>query len=172
MKQLPTEWSPLQIEALKDELAGFSDWTLCGGHSVARITGEDTRSHGDIDVGVFRSQLSDCLNALGRDRVQLCQGGKHHAWDGGPIPDEVHDIWITDREQRYWVMQVMVYDDEGEEVIYRRDRRIRWAKRFHSIEIDGIKVLNPLITVLFKANKPTMEEKEVHDVMQLIKHMA
>ncbi len=172
MSKLPTDWQPLSIEALKDELEGFTDWVLCGGYSVARITGEDTRAHGDIDVGVFRSQLRDCLAVLGRERVQLCHGGNHHAWDGRTVPEEVHDIWITDREQRYWAMQVMVFDDEGEEVVYRRDRRIRWPKEFHSLEIDGIKVLNPLISVLFKTNKPSMEEKEVHDVIQLIKHMG
>ncbi len=167
---LPTEWRPLPVAALKEELAGFPDWVLCGGYSVALTTGADTRPHGDIDVGVFRSQLKDCLNALGRERVQLCRRGTHEAWAGGEVPAEVHDIWITDRERRYWALQLMVFDDEGDRVIYRRDRRISWPKQAHSVEIGGIRALNPLVTMLFKTNKPTMEEKEVHDVMQLIQH--
>lgn len=172
MNSLPTEWRPLTLEGLKTEFAGFPDWVLCGGYAVARLTGEDTRSHGDIDVGVFRSQLTACLNVLGRERVFLCRDGTHHAWDGAEVPADVHDIWITDRAGAYWVLQVMVYDDEGDTVIYRRDRRLTWPKQYHSIELDGIKVLNPLITVLFKTNKPRLEDKEVHDVMKLIKHLA
>lgn len=164
------EWRPLPIDALAKELAGVSDWVLCGGYSVARITGRDTRSHGDVDIGIFRSQLHACLKVLGRERVFLCIDGRHQSWDGSGVPDAVHDIWVADRECRYWVLQVMVFDDEGDRVIYRRDRRISWLKRHHSMEIDGIKVLNPLITLLFKANKPQMEDKEVHDLMQLIAH--
>ncbi|MCF7687739.1 MAG: hypothetical protein K9N01_05495 [Cephaloticoccus sp.] len=172
MSALPTAWQPLSVEALKEELRGFPDWVLCGGHAVARITGEDTRPHGDIDVGVFRSQLKDCLNVLGRERVQLCRHGAHVAWEGGEVPVDVHDIWITDCEQKYWVLQVMVFDDEGDRVIYRRDRRISWPKAHHAIEIEGLRVLNPLVGFLFKTNKSRLEDKEVHDVMQLIKHLG
>lgn len=162
----------MAVEALKVELTGFTDWVLCGGYAVARITGEDTRSHGDIDVGVFRSQLTQCLEVLGRERVQLCRDGAHVAWDGSAVPAEVHDIWITDRDRQFWVLQVMVFDDEADRVIYRRDRRISWPKVNHSIEVDGIRVLNPLVGFLFKTNKSRMEDKEVHDVMQLIKHLG
>ena len=94
---------------------------------------------------------------LSKDRLAFVYGG---------------DIWITDRTRRFWVLQVMVFDDEGDRVIYRRDRRITWAKQHHSLEIGGIRVLNPMITFLFKTNKPHLEDKEVQDVMQLIRHLA
>lgn len=172
MTNFPTEWRPLPVEVLTAELAGFDDWVLCGGHSVVRITGRDDRPHGDVDIGVFRSQLTDCLRVLDRARVWLCRDHAHHAWDGGEVPPEVHDIWITGGDCRYWVMQIMVFDDEGDRVIYRRDRRISWSKLHHAVVIDGMKVLNPLITFLFKANKPQMEDKEVHDLMRLIAHVG
>ncbi len=172
MSSLPTEWRPLPVDDLKAELAGFNDWVLCGGYSVARLTGRDERPHGDVDIGVFRSQLTACLCALGRERVWLCRNHTHHAWDGGEVSLDVRDIWVTDREGRYWVLQVMVFDDEGDRVIYRRDRRISWSKQCHSLEISGIRVLNPFVTFLFKANKPTLENKEAHDLVQLIEHAA
>jgi hypothetical protein len=34
--------------------------------------------------------------------------------------------------------------------------------------MNGIRILNPFISMLHKTNKATMEEKEVHDIMQLI----
>lgn len=172
MSTLPTKWRPLPVERLKGELAGFDDWVLCGGYAVARLTGRDARPHGDVDIGVFRSQLEACLTVLGRGRVFLCRDGRHHAWDGAGIPAGVHDIRVTDLEGRYWVLQVMVFDDEGDRVIYRRDRRISWSKRHHAVEVDGLKVLNPLVTFLFKANKVQMEAKEAHDLMRLIAHFG
>src|SRR6266850_4003120 len=170
MTRLPSIWRPLSVGAIKKELSGFNEWVLCGGHSVALIVGKDTRAHGDIDVGVFRSRLRDCLYTLGSERVFLCLRGVHHEWDGGNVPEEVHDIWIADKEREYWVLQIMVFDDDAERVYYRRDRRISWSKKSHAIEVDGIRVLNPFITVLFKSNKPALEEREIHDIMQLIEN--
>lgn len=168
MKALPNEWRPIPITALKEELKDFDGWVLCGGQSVSLIVGQDTRSHGDTDIGVFRSALSQCLDTLGKDRVFLCRRNTHEAWDGNEVPQEVHDIWVLDRERKYWMLQVMVFDDEGDQVIYRRDHRIRWSKKNHSGMIQGFKVLNPFVTFLFKVNKPALEEKDIHDVRQLI----
>lgn len=168
MNPLPEEWRPLAIEALSHEMPGFENWVLCGGYSVALFVGKDTRLHDDIDIGVFRSQLLACLSAIGRERVFLCLRDTHCPWDGGDIPGEVHDIWITDRARKHWVFQIMVFDDEADRVFYRRDRRVSWAKEHHCIQIEGVRVLNPFVTFLFKTNKPTLEGKEVHDLMQLI----
>jgi hypothetical protein len=168
MAYLPSIWRPLTVEAIERELSGLDDWVLCSGHSVALIVGRDTRAHGDIDVGVFRSRLRDCLHTLGSERVFLCLRGVHCAWDGGNVPEEVHDIWIADQQREYWVLQIMVFDDDADRVYYRRDRRINWSKKSHAIEVNGIRVLNPFITVLFKVNKPALEDKEIHDIMQLI----
>jgi len=62
----------------------------------------------------------------------------------------------------------MVLDDEGEKVISCRDRRICWSKESHSLKIGDVRVLNPLITFLYKTNKTKMDEKEVMDIMALI----
>lgn len=168
MHSLPTEWRPLAVTALKDELADFDHWVLCGGHSVALLAGTDTRTHADIDIGVFRSEVEGCLSVIGAARVYLCREGKHVAWNGERVPPDVHDIWVTSRDGRFWVLQVMVFDDDGDEVVYRRNPSLRWPKRVHSRNVGGISVLNPFVTFLFKANKATQEEKELHDLRVLI----
>lgn len=63
----------------------------------------------------------------------------------------------------------MIFDDEGEKVFYRRDPRIWWTKESHSFKIGNVRVLNPLITFLYKANKSKMEEKETKDISALIR---
>jgi hypothetical protein len=168
MNHLPTEWRPLTLDDLREEMSGFDDWILCGGHSVAVAVGRDSRPHGDIDIGVFRSQLLQCLGRFGTDRVFLCRAGRHEKWDGRAIPEEVHDIWICSRDGKSWACQVMVYDDEGDKVIYRSDRRITWPKHAHAFCAGGIKFLNPLVTVLFKAQSPELRKKDLHDLRELI----
>src|SRR5438552_5325066 len=130
----PTDWKPIAVKNLQTELGTFRNWTLCGGYSIDRWVGRKTRSHADTDIGVFRSELRECLEGIGQTRVYLCSPpGTHVMWNGNDVPESVHDIWITDRSKKHWICQIMVFDDEGDQVYYRRDRRIRWSKASHSI---------------------------------------
>ena len=97
MHQLPKTWKVIALKDLSREFHGFDDWVLCGGFSIELLTGKSIRSHGDVDIGVFRSQVENCLTVLGKDRVYLCRNQSHHRWDGRQIPPEVHDIWVTDK---------------------------------------------------------------------------
>ena len=80
----------------------------------------------------------------------------------------MHDIWITDEAGEFWILQVMVFDDTGDRVSYRRDRRIQWSKRSHSIEVAGLRLLNPFISMLYKSNKQRLESKEIADIITFI----
>jgi hypothetical protein len=157
------------LQELQQRIGVFKDWTLCGGYSLDVILGRQTRAHGDIDIGVFRSQILECLDSIGREQVFLCSPpGTQTTWDGTAVEAAVHDIWISDAQREVWLFQIMVFDDEGEKVLYRRDRRIFWTKDSHALNIGGVRVLNPFITFLYKANKSEMEEKEILDIMALI----
>src|SRR4051812_20701497 len=166
---MPSRWKPVALQDLQRSIGAFTDWTLCGGCSLDLILGAQIRSHGDIDIGVFRSALVSCLHAIGRERVFLCSSpGTQTPWDGESVPAAVHDIWVSDPPREHWVLQVVVFDDEGDKVMYRRDRRITWSKSNHSLKIGDIRVLNPFITFLYKTNKMKMEEKEIMDIIALI----
>jgi hypothetical protein len=165
----PTDWKPVAIPELQLHLGKFTDWSLCGGCSLDVILGRQLRLHGDIDIGVFRSQLAASLRSIGKEQVFLCSppGGKV-PWDGSAVDAAVHDIWISDPFRKHWLMQIMVFDDEDDRVFYRRDRRISWSKRNHSFKIGNVNVLNPLITLLYKTNKPKIEDKDILDIVALI----
>jgi hypothetical protein len=168
-----TAWQPMDVESIQRHLGAFRSWCLCGGRSVDWILGRDTRPHGDTDIGVFRSDLGRCLAEIGASRVFLCSPpGGLLPWDGSDVPAAVHDVWIADPGGRHWILQIMVYDDAGDFVVYRRDPRVRWAKSHHSFPVRGVNVVNPLVTLLFKANKATLEPKDCHDIQRLIEGLG
>jgi hypothetical protein len=167
--RMPREWKPIALRELQTNLGSFTSWVLCGGCSVDLVLGTQIRSHADVDIGVFRSEVLSCLHQIGKERVFLCSSpGVQTPWNGKTVPVAVHDIWITDPLREHWSFQIMVFDDEGEKVVYRRDPRIRWLKASHSLTIGDIRVLNPLVTFLYKANNSKMEEKEIMDITALI----
>jgi GrpB-like predicted nucleotidyltransferase (UPF0157 family) len=164
-----TDWRPLAIEQIQENLGEFRDWCLCGGLSLDVFLGRITRSHGDTDIGVFRSDTTTCLQAISVGRVYLCLPSVGLTpWDGGEVPEEVHDIWITDPCGSHWVLQIMVYDDIGDMVIFRRSPEITWSKSAHTMCTGGIRILNPLVTLLFKATSSRLEAKDTEDIGRLI----
>ena len=165
MTPLITDWQPTEVEAIQKHLGAFRNWCLCGGKSLDWLVGRTTRDHGDTDIGVLRSDLLSCLRQVGARRVFLCRPpGSLAPWDGSNVPDAVNDIWVTDPTGQHWVLQIMIYEDTGDQVVYRRDPRIRWTKTQHAFLVRGIRVVNPVVTLLFKLNKANLEEKDCRDV--------
>jgi hypothetical protein len=168
-----THWRPLEVGAIQSHLGAFRAWCLCGGQSLDWMIGRATRPHGDTDIGVFRSDLRTCLEAIGAARVFLCEPpGDLVPWDGADVPVRVHDIWIVDPSGQYWVLQIMVFDDAGDSVLYRRDPRIRWSKAAHAVTVQDLPVLNPVVTLLFKTNRPRLEDRDCLDLQVLIEEVA
>tara|TARA_R110002095_G_scaffold197961_1_gene177274 strand:+ start:6078 stop:6407 length:330 start_codon:yes stop_codon:yes gene_type:complete len=98
--------------------------------------------------------------------------GELVAWDGLNVPEHVHDIWITNADHDHWTIQLMIYDDTEETVVYRRDARICWPKSEHAITIRGIRALNPMVTLLFKLHRHDLQDKDCRDVSTLINACA
>jgi hypothetical protein len=166
-----TNWMPLEPQEIQRLLGTFDRWCLCGGKSIDVLVGRNSREHGDTDIGVFRSDLVTCLSAIGRRRVFLCVGGKHDAWDGDSLLDTINDIWITDVHRELWILQIVVFTDDDRFVYYKRNRSIRWPKESHSWRVNGLNILNPLITLLYKANQLQLADKDTADIRLIIQEL-
>ena len=74
-------WQPLAVQDIQRELGAFKDWVLCGGYSIDLFVGHPTRAHGDIDIGIFRSQAVSCLEKIRNNRTFLC------------VPSQLPQLW-------------------------------------------------------------------------------
>tara|TARA_Y100001934_G_scaffold222634_1_gene265810 strand:+ start:211 stop:657 length:447 start_codon:yes stop_codon:yes gene_type:complete len=137
--------------------------------SVDWLVGRPTRPHGDTDIGVFRSEVEACLTAIGQDRIFLADPpGQLRQWDGEPVPPSVNDVWVLSRDREAWVLQVMIYTDDGDSVVFKRDATIRWPRLRHTVKVRGLRVLNPAITLLYKSSRPELAAKDKQDISVLI----
>ncbi|MBE9080493.1 hypothetical protein IQ241_24965 [Romeria aff. gracilis LEGE 07310] len=169
----PDSWQPLPIQDIQPLLGSFHRWVLCGGRSIDWWINRSTRQHADTDIGVFRSDLSACLDEMDPSRIYLCDPpGQLKRWDGKAVPAQVHDIWVTDTTHDHWILQLMIYDDDSEQVIYRRDCRITWSKHQHALTVRNLRILNPVITLLFKLHRSQLEDKDCLDVLSIIDAVA
>lgn len=164
-------FQPLLPEELKSLLKGFSDWGLAGGWSLDWLMNSSLRSHNDTDIAVLRRDIPACLEALSHFHVYLCVGDSElHLWDGSAIACEVHSLWI--KRGNTPVLQILVFDEINGMVSYRRDLRIGWPVDSMFVECRGLRLLNPMITVLFKLHGRSIGSKDCVDVSALIKFFS
>ena len=68
-------WSGLTPRDVKLALAGDGPWWICGGWAVDLWLGRTTRPHADTDVGCFRCDLPDMLEAMTGWGVYAAENG-------------------------------------------------------------------------------------------------
>ena len=165
----PSSWRPLSIEQLQQELVFSNKWALAGGFSIDHFLGQPTRTHEDIDIGILRPDLEEILNGINQNRVFLCSPpGSYLNWNGQKVPNSVYDIWVTDPNIEFWSYQILVYDIEKEFVLFKRNNEISWPKSKHTIIHNGICIINPMVTFLYKCSASNPQAKDYADIVKLI----
>ncbi|QNN52024.1 hypothetical protein [Nocardioides mesophilus] len=150
-------WDPLAPAELQRLMAGFEPpWWVVGGHAIEAFTGV-RRVHEDIDLVVF----ADDVQAL---RAQL--GGTFHLWgmNDGTMrviderhPDPVHplcQIWMrVDASSPWRVDCILNPSAEGRWQSRHDDSFVADLDEVTWVAADGIRYLDPAITLLFKARQ-------------------
>jgi hypothetical protein len=149
------DWAPLDPPQLAAFMAGFPrPWWIVGGWSIDAFTGTP-REHEDVDLSILACDIP----AL-REHV----GDRWHLWSnhGGtlrPLNDdhpEVLDvgsqIWIRASARDPWIIDLPITPDrDGMWTNKRLADDVRPLDRATWVAGDGIRYLNPEITLLFKA---------------------
>jgi hypothetical protein len=165
------DWDPLTPGELRDLMAGFpAAWWIVGGHAVEAFTGV-RRFHEDIDLVVFDKDVPTLREHLG-DKFHLWSnwGGTlrilddDHLWSnwGGTLrildddhPEPLHprsQIWMRKDARSPWRVDCILNPDrDGRWLSKRDDSHVADLEDVTWVAEDGIRYLNPEVTLLFKA---------------------
>lgn len=150
----PDSWRPADPQTAA---AWFSPlrapWWIAGGWAIDLYLGQQTRLHGDLDVGILRRDL-------GIVRAQLADWEMFEAKDDVLTPlragddprANVHSLWCRPAGTAFWVMELMLDDEADGLWVYRRLPTVRRARsEVISRNAAGLPYLAPEVQLLYKA---------------------
>jgi hypothetical protein len=151
-------WEPLMPAEVQGLLAGAGfRWWIAGGWCLDLAVGRQTRHHADTDVSILRPDAAGFRRHVALWDVHVADPpgrGSLHPWPAGSeLEDHVHDVWCRRGEDEPWGLQVMVEEVEGDDWVYRRDRRIRRpvASLRGRASVPAMAALAPEIQLLYKS---------------------
>ncbi|BEL04637.1 hypothetical protein Q0Z83_028280 [Actinoplanes sichuanensis] len=155
-------WSPHQVA---ERLAGVTTpWYVAAGWALDLFRGEQTRPHGDIEIGIPAARFPEI-----RDRFP---GYVFDAVGSGCVgenatPEQIaatHQTWLRDPATGDYLLDVFREPHQGDTWICRRDETIR--SRYDQIirhTEDGLPYLVPELVLLFKAKNPRPKDQADFD---------
>lgn len=135
-------------------------WWIAGGWALDLYVGQQGRPHKDLDVGILRRDARAVLAALEGWEFFEAGGGELFGPLTGAPREAVNSLWGRRAHTREWVLELMLDDAEGEEWVYRRDRRLRRAlSTIIRYDSETTPYLAPEIQLLYKSNRIRAEDE-------------
>jgi hypothetical protein len=151
-----TSWQPLSVE---EAVQLFQDapfeWGLAGGYAVEQFVGKPIRTHGDLDVIVFRDKQHLVQQWLKDWHLYAAEPpGTLRPWATNEyLPYGIHDIWGHQRNATAWQLQIMVAEAEGSEWFSRRNRLIRGQRSDLLAVYQDIPCVRIEVQLMYKAHR-------------------
>jgi len=155
-------WEAWRPDAIGAALGSVGvPWAVAGGWAIDLHLEAETRPHDDIEIVVSRDHMEVVAACL--DELEWFAVGDGIAWPLADAPEELHQTWGRDRSRYRWRLDVFREPWDGDDWVFRRDRRIR-RPLAEAIEFSqgAIPYLAPEIVLLFKAKSP--KEKDEADL--------
>lgn len=143
-------WTPEQAKPVFD--ATGLTWWVAGGWSIEAFTGVP-RHHEDIDVSMWRRDVPALVAAFaGTYDVWAAGGGLTPLYDEKvEMPESADQVWVRSHALAAWRADVVLNRDREGRWLSRRDPDLDAPLERVTWERDGIRYLNPEITLSFKA---------------------
>jgi aminoglycoside-2''-adenylyltransferase len=100
-------------------------WWIAGGWALDLYIGQQGRPHKDLDIGILRRDAPSVLAALDGWEFFEARGGELFGPLTGAPREDVNSLWGRRVRTSEWVLELLLDDAEGDEWVYRRDRRLR-----------------------------------------------
>jgi hypothetical protein len=153
-------------------LSGYAGrWWVAGGWAIDAFTGT-LRAHGDLDIGIPRSEAEGFVEFVGTTLDVWAAAGSltplRH--DGSSVPEDCGNLWLRASGADPWEYDVLLEDVREENWVYKRAPEI--ARRLSEClwSSDGITYLRPEIQLLFKARHA--QAKDTFDLERCLPNLA
>lgn len=167
-------WEPCLPDEIAVRFADFAaPWCIAGGWGLDLFLGELTRDHGDIDIVILRKDQQLLQQVFPNAEIFVVDPpGCLRPWSSQEyLAVPLYNIWIRDRRQGPWKVQVLLQDHTEEQWLFRRDHTIKGALANLVIpSAQGIPILSPEIQLLYKAK--AIREKDRHDFELVLPYLS
>lgn len=108
MKNNNLNWKAYTLDDLREMFKGCEHWFLDGGVALDVFLGRHTRSHGDIDIGVFSTDVEGLLLYLSEKGFDIYEAnGGLTQYAPSAHKSSVYNYWVSDGAN--FIVQVLVY---------------------------------------------------------------
>ncbi len=127
-------------------------WFIAGGWAIDLFLGRETRSHGDIEIAIFRIDQFSLKSYLEDWEIKKVIDGTFHEWKNEQLVHPIYELHASHKHSNM-KMEILLNENYQSDWIFRRDSRIKLhEKSIFNISEDGIPYLKPEIILLYKAN--------------------
>jgi hypothetical protein len=137
---------------------------VAAGWALDLFRGEQTREHGDIEVGVPSARFPEVRERFPRLVFDAVDSGR--IWENA-APEVLADTWQTwlrDPATGHYLLDVFREPHDGDTWICRRDETVRLPYRAVILRTaDGIPFLSPEFVLLFKAKHVRPKDQQDFD---------
>lgn len=158
-------WQPVDPREARSLLGHIpTSWWVAGGWALDLFIGQQSRPHKDLDIGILRRDLRQVLSALSGWEFFEARDGELF----GPLTtdarEDVNSLWGRRTHTGEWVLELVLDDSEGDQWVFRRDRRIRRAlDTVIRHDPERTPYLAPEIQLLYKASHIRAEDNSDFD---------
>ena len=158
-------WQPLSPVELATTLKNLkTQWSIAGGWAIDLFIGRQTRKHEDIDIIIKREDQFEIQKVLKNWELWVADPpGTLKPWKKSEfIGKGLQDIWCRRSKNDPWQIQIMLYDVENGDWLFKRDESIR--KKLLDVLItskEGQLILAPEVQLLYKSK--SFRDKDMLD---------
>ena len=159
-------WQPFSISEIQTLLPDSQTWFLDGGEALDVFLGRQTRLHGDIDIGVLSQDVEHVLSIFignGFD-VRVANRGLS-TYDPNVFDANDYNYWVSDK--RFHKLQILVYQVHLDRVSFRRNTDVTWPLTCLTLQHQGYRIINPLVSYAFKITTNQPQQKDLQDIAEL-----
>lgn len=154
-------WEPFDVRQIISLLHRMPvRWWLSGGLALDQFLGFTSRAHGDIDVGVGRSDWPLVQSALSPALdIWVAHEGALFAIDEGKVDEAVHSLWARENGKAPWRVQFNLEEVTDGIWRYRRDSRIQLPLDGLTWHSGQLRCIRPAVQMLWKSRTPTAKDE-------------